>query len=80
MTRKIITIDVGEMSLKEACAVIGRKYTPWYKDLTFWSIVQLPVALLSNWTMSVAVGTTPPCQLPAVLQVESELPVQDEVV
>jgi hypothetical protein len=41
MTRKIITIDVGEMSLKEACAVIGRKYTPWYKDLTFWSIVLL---------------------------------------
>ena len=41
MTRKIIRIDVGNMSLKEAYATIGMKYTPWYKDLTFWSIVLL---------------------------------------
>ena len=41
MTRKIIRIDVGNMSLKEACSVTGMKYTPWYKDLTFWSIVLL---------------------------------------
>lgn len=52
MTRKIITIDVSEMSLKEAYATIGMKYTPWYKDLTFWSIVllcigQFCVAILS---------------------------------
>jgi hypothetical protein len=41
MTRKIITIDVGNMSMKEACAAIGMKYTPWYKDLTFWAMVLL---------------------------------------
>ena len=41
MTRKIITIDVGNMSQKEYCETIGMKYTPWYKDLTFWSIVLL---------------------------------------
>jgi len=41
MTRKIITIDVGNMSQKEYCETIGMKYTPWYKDLIFWSIVLL---------------------------------------
>lgn len=41
MTRKIIYIDVGNMSQKEYCETIGVKYTPWYKDLTFWAMVLL---------------------------------------
>jgi hypothetical protein len=41
MTRKIIRIDVSNMSEKEFCETIGMKYTPWYKDLIFWSIVLL---------------------------------------
>lgn len=52
MKRKIITIDVSKMSEKELCETIGMKYTPWYKDFTFWSIVilcmcQFCVTLLS---------------------------------
>ena len=41
MKRKIITIDVSEMSQKEMCVLLGMKYTPWYKDFLFWSIVLL---------------------------------------
>ena len=36
--RRVIRIDVGQMSLKEACAAVGVKYVPWYKDSFFWML------------------------------------------
>lgn len=39
MTRKVYYIDVGNMTKEEAARVVGFEYTPWYKDLFFWSLV-----------------------------------------
>ena len=41
MTRKVTYIDVGDMSMKEACAAVGTKYTPWYKSIFFWGSILL---------------------------------------
>jgi hypothetical protein len=35
---KVTYIDVGDMKEKEVCRVLGIDYTPWYKDLFFWSL------------------------------------------
>jgi hypothetical protein len=36
--RKVHYIDVGKMSEKELCNLLGLEYTPWYKSLLFWSL------------------------------------------
>jgi hypothetical protein len=36
--RVVNFIDVNNMTLEEACQALGIKYTPWYKDWTFWSL------------------------------------------
>ena len=37
--RKVVYIDVGEMSEKEMCKLLNIEYIPWYKNFLFWAIV-----------------------------------------
>jgi hypothetical protein len=36
--RKIIYIDVGKMTEKECCDLLGIEYIPWYKSSLFWGL------------------------------------------
>ena len=37
--RKVHYIDVGDMSVKDVCTLLGIKHTPWHKDLMFWALI-----------------------------------------
>jgi hypothetical protein len=39
--RKIVYIDVADMSEKELCETLGIKYTPWYKSSFFWGLAMI---------------------------------------
>lgn len=39
--RKVYYIDVGDMTEKELCKVLGKKYIPWYKSSLFWGLALL---------------------------------------
>jgi hypothetical protein len=53
--RKVIYIDVSQMTEREMCQLLNVEYIPWYRSTFFWTITLFYSALLFNLFLTILV-------------------------